>query len=169
MCIRDRAYDVAFAAGTLTGFHESGSDVHEYIFGYLDEECVPASYSVQYHSNLTENMRKHALKRAKIKLHDVKKQFTNLTYLWYPCSTGPRVSGFEYWLQEDEPLCWAADDFFFDYKSLIDHCIELTEKKEKEEKATNTDTENRFERPLKSRIDDLISEKRASGTFWKNF
>ena len=62
----DQAYDVAFAAGTLTGFHESGLDIPTF-----NEECVPASYSVQYHNKLTENMRKHTLKRAKIKLHDV--------------------------------------------------------------------------------------------------
>ena len=60
----DQAYDAAFAAGTLTGFHESGLDILTF-----NEECVPASYSVQYHSNLTENMRKYALKRAKTKLH----------------------------------------------------------------------------------------------------
>ena len=102
---------MAFAAGTLTGFHESGLDILTF-----NEECVPASYSVQYHSNLTENMRKHALKRAKTKLHDVSKQFTNLINLGYPDPTGPRFnrqanSGFRYWLQEDGPLRAATEDF----------------------------------------------------------
>ena len=126
----DQAYDVAFVAGTLTGFHESGLDIGD--IHTFDRECVPASYSVQYHSNLTENMRKHALKRAKIKLHDVDQQIRNLFYPNYPDPT-PRVDGFDYWLQDDEPLCDAAQDFFFDYiKDLIDQCIKLTEKKRRE-------------------------------------
>ena len=110
-------------------------------------------------------MRKHALKRAKIKLHDVRQQIRNLFYPNYPDPT-PRVDGFDYWLQDDEPLCDAAQDFFFDYiNDLIDQCIKLTEKKEKEERVTDNDTENRSERPLKSSIDDLISENTSLWNF----
>ena len=130
----------------------------------MDEERVPASYSVQYYNNLTENMRKHTLKRAKIKLHDIDQQIE----LLYPHFYDPtaRVDGFDYWLQDDEPLCEAGEDFFlYHIDDLIEQCIRLTEEKEKEETVTDNDTENRSERHSKSSIDDLISENTSLWNF----
>ena len=98
----DLVFDMAFAAGTLKGFYESDLDIFTF-----KEECVPASDSVQYHSNLTEDMRKYALKRAKTKLHDVIEQFTNLGNLGYPDPKDPRfnLNALCYWLQDD----WILD------------------------------------------------------------
>ena len=50
----DLAFDMAFSAG-LVG---------------QEGECVPTTESVQYHSNLSQDMQKCALKRGNTKLHD---------------------------------------------------------------------------------------------------
>ena len=110
-------------------------------------------------------MRKYALKRAKTKLYDAIEQFTNLDDLLYPDPRDPRfnITALDYWLKNDSVLRNTADGFFQEIRAMINQSLEVTEKKEKEEKATKTDTENSFERPLKSRNDDLISENTS---FW---
>ena len=105
----------------LTGFFESD----------LDLFCVPNSDSVQYHSNFTEDMPKYALKRAKNKLYDVIKQFTNVDDLEYP---NPRDPGFDrnaldHWLQYDSDLQDSADNFFLEIRNRLDQSLELTVRK----------------------------------------
>ena len=150
----DLAFDMAFSAGTLS----SG------LVG-LEGESVPTIDSVQYHSNFTEDMRKYALKRAKTKLYDAIDQFKMLDEKEYPDTRDPDIDNvaFEHWLRNDTYLQEKSYEFFTEIRDKIRQSLELTEKKEKKEKATTADIENSFERLLKSRIDDLTSE---NTNFW---
>ena len=111
----DVAFDMVFSAGTLS----SG------LVG-LEGESVPTIESEQYHSSLTENKQKQALRRARSKLVVAIQQFKRLDKLDYPDQLDPGYfnGAFKHWLKNNSHLQDLAVNFFSEVRDKIKQSLE---------------------------------------------